>query len=71
MYIYRYPRFEPRLGPILIAEVDLEGEHDETLLDTGSPVTIVSSEFSPTVTSQETSQGSNPRRVETNGGETT
>ena len=35
-------RAGPQLGPIPIAEVDLEGEHVEALLDTGSPVTTVS-----------------------------
>ena len=33
------------LGPVLTAEVLLEGEAVEALLDTGSPVTIVSLEF--------------------------
>lgn len=30
-----------QLGPIPTAEVELEGDHDEALLDTSSPVTIV------------------------------
>ena len=38
-------RVGPHLGPTPTAEVELEGERVEALLDTGSPVTIVSLSF--------------------------